>query len=109
VVAGTKLCKVWKAMYDEQVAEKNADPKYAELFDYLTKHTNQSMRSVVEVDFLYSTLFAEQEAGLKLPEWTKNVFPNKMRMPFMLSLALLSYNETMQRLKVGKIMHFIKS
>lgn len=88
-------------MYNEQLAEKNADPKFTELFDTLSKHTNQTMRSVTPVDYLYSTLLAQQEAGLKLPEWTKNVFPHKMREPFMLSLALLSYNETMQRLKAG--------
>lgn len=80
--------------------EKNA--MFAELFDYLSKYTNQSMRNIVDVDFLYSTLQTQQEAGLKLPDWTKNVFPNKMRTPFMLSLALLSYNKTLQRLKVGK-------
>lgn len=95
-------------MYDELVAEKNADPKYTELFDYLSKHTNQSMHNVVEVDFLYSTFQTQQEAGLKLPEWTKNVFPNKMRNPFMVSLALLSYNETLQRFKIGKkLFYFI--
>lgn len=90
-------------MYKEQVAQKDADPKFAELFDYLSKHTNQSMRSVLPVDFLYSTLLSEQDAGLKLPEWTKNVFPHKMREPFMLSLALLAYNETLQRLNVGML------
>lgn len=89
-------------MYEELLEEANADPMFAELFDYLSKHTNQTMRSVLNVDFLYSTLQTQQEAGLKLPDWTKNVFPNKMRTPFMLSLALLSYNQTLQRLKVGK-------
>ncbi|CAK1600116.1 unnamed protein product [Parnassius mnemosyne] len=108
IVAQTKPCKVWKSMYQELLDEKNADPKFAELFDYLSKHTNQSMRSVLDVDFLYSTLLAQQDAGLKLPEWTKNVFPNKMRTPFMLSLALLSYNKTLQRLKVGPILAEIK-
>ncbi|KAH9638955.1 hypothetical protein HF086_005036 [Spodoptera exigua] len=65
----------------------------------LPKELDNSMRSVVPVDFLYSTLLSEQEAGLKLPEWTRTVFPSKMKTPFMLSLALLSYNETLQRLK----------
>ncbi|KPJ13773.1 Lysosomal acid phosphatase, partial [Papilio machaon] len=102
IVAQTKPCKVWKSMYEELLEEANADPKFSELFDYLSKHTNQSMRSVLDVDFLYSTLQTQQEAGLKLPDWTKNVFPNKMRTPFMLSLALLSYNQTLQRLKIGK-------
>lgn len=89
-------------MYQELLAEKNADSKYSELFDYLSKHTNQSMRNILEVDFLFSTLQSQQEAGLKLPEWTKNVFPTKMKQPFMLSLALLSYNESLRRLHTGE-------
>ncbi|VVC88655.1 unnamed protein product [Leptidea sinapis] len=104
IVAGTKSCKLWKRMYDEILAEKDSDPKFVELFDYLSKHTNQSLRSVVDVDYLYSTLQTEQEAGLKLPEWTRNVFPNKMREPFMLSLALMSYNESMHRFKAGPLL-----
>ncbi|XP_068628776.1 lysosomal acid phosphatase-like [Battus philenor] len=108
IVAQTKPCKVSKAMYEELLNEKNADPKFSEIFDYLSKHTNQSMRSILDVDFLYSTLQTQQEAGLKLPDWTKNVFPNKMRTPFMLSLALLSYNKTLQRLKVGPFLDEIK-
>lgn len=102
IVAATKPCKYWKEMYQELLSEKNADPKFSELFDYLSKHTNQSLRSVLDVDFLYSTLLTQQDGGLKIPEWTKNVFPNKMRVPFMLSLALLCYNETLQRLHTGK-------
>lgn len=101
-MAATKPCKAHKAMYQELLADADSDPKFFELFDYLSKHTNQTMHSVLPVDFLFSTLMAEQEAGLKLPEWTKTVFPNKMKVPFMLSLALLSYNETLQRLQMGK-------
>ncbi|KAG6455567.1 lysosomal acid phosphatase-like [Manduca sexta] len=108
IVAGTKPCKEFKAMYQEHLAEKDADPKFSDLFDYLSKYTNQTMRSILEVDFLYSTLQTEQEAGLKIPDWTKNVFPNKMRMPFMLSLALLSYNETLQRLHIGSLLGEVK-
>lgn len=107
MIAATKACKLHKAMYKEQLAEKDADPKFTELFDYLSKHTNQSMRSVLPVDFLYSTLLSEQDAGLKLPDWTKTVFPAKMRTPFMLSLALLSYNETLQRLQMGKLVFLL--
>lgn len=89
-------------MYNELLEEKNADPQFTELFDCLSKHTNQSMRSILEVDFLYSTLQTQQEAGLKLPEWTKNVFPHKMHFPFMLSLAILSYNETLRKFHTGE-------
>ncbi|CAG4921724.1 unnamed protein product [Colias eurytheme] len=109
IVAATKPCKAWKRMYEELLDEKNSDTKYTELFDYLSKHTNQTMRSVLNVDFLYSTLNTQQEAGLKLPEWTKNVFPIKMRQPFMLSLALLSYNDSLQRLHTGPLLGKIRS
>ncbi|CAG9107333.1 unnamed protein product [Plutella xylostella] len=104
IVAATKPCKHWKAMYDEILAEKNADPKFTELFDVLSKNTNQTMRSILDVDFLFSTLSTQQEAGLKIPEWTKNVFPHKMRYPFTLSLSLLSYNESLQRLHTGPLL-----
>lgn len=89
-------------MYDGLLENVNSDPKFTEVFDYLSKYTNQSVRSVLDVDFLYSTLQTQQEAGLKLPEWTKNVFPHKMKVPFMLSLALLSYNSTLQKFHTGK-------
>lgn len=108
IVAGTKPCAKWKAMYAEQLAEKNSDPKFNEVFENLSKYTNQTVRSVLDVDYLYSTLATEQEAGLKLPEWTKNLFPHKMRLPFMLSLALLSYNESMQRLQIGPMLNEIR-
>ncbi|XP_075981914.1 lysosomal acid phosphatase-like isoform X2 [Anticarsia gemmatalis] len=108
VIASTKPCKVWKEMYEEQLALHNGDPKFQELFDYLTKHTNQTLRSILPTDFLYSTLLTEQEAGLKLPDWTKNVFPTKMRTPFMLSLAMLSYNETLQRLQIGELLKQVR-
>lgn len=109
IVAGTKACKIWKAMYQEQLAIQDTDPKFTELFDYLTKHTNQTLRSILHTDFLYSTLQSEQEAGLKLPDWTKTVFPSKMRTPFMLSLAMLSFNETLQRLQIGPLLKEVRT
>ncbi|XP_063634428.1 lysosomal acid phosphatase-like isoform X2 [Cydia splendana] len=101
IVASTKPCKVWKAMYEELLEKSNKDAKYTKLFEYLSNHTAQDMHSVLEVDFLYSTFLSQQEAGLKIPEWTKNYFPNQMRSAFMQSLALLSHNHTLQRFKVG--------
>lgn len=108
IIAATKPCKNWYTMYKEQLAIQDSDPKYSELFDYLTKHTNQTLRSVLDTDFLYSTLLSEQDAGLKLPDWTKTVFPAKMRTPAMISLALLSYNETLLRLKLGPLLKEVR-
>ncbi|XP_063373023.1 lysosomal acid phosphatase-like [Cydia amplana] len=104
IVASTKPCKVWKAMYEELLEKSNKDAKYTKLFEYLSNHTGQDMHSVLEVDFLYSTFLSQQEAGLKIPEWTKNYFPNQMRSAFMHSLALLSHNHTLQRFKVGPLL-----
>ncbi|XP_041974334.1 lysosomal acid phosphatase-like [Aricia agestis] len=108
IVAATKPCKAWKKMYNDILAETDKDPKFTEIFDYLSKHTNESMRSVLKVDYLYSALLSQQTAGLKLPEWTKNVFPSDMRLPFMTSLALLSYNPQMQRLHTGPLLGDIR-
>ncbi|CAH2099627.1 unnamed protein product [Euphydryas editha] len=108
IVAATKPCKAWKTIYNGLLENMNTDPKFTELFDYLSKYTNQSMRSVVDVDFLYSTLQTEQEAGLKIPEWTKNVFPHKMKVPFMLSLALPSYDSSLQKFHTGPLLSEIR-
>ncbi|KAJ2943881.1 hypothetical protein O0L34_g8205 [Tuta absoluta] len=108
MVAATKSCKIWKEMYNELLAEKNADPKFRETFEYVSKNANESMYSIMKLDYLYSTFLAQQDFGLKLPDWTRNVFPNKMRTPFMLSLALLTYNQTMQRFRVGPLLGEIK-
>lgn len=97
----------------------------AELFKYLTQHTGQvisfifmhpllmnifilnfkpriqNVTNTNDVEFLYNTLYIEHEMGLKLPEWTKSVFPDKLLPLAVRNLALLSETPYMRKMKGG--------
>jgi prostatic aicd phosphatase len=57
-----------------------------EMYRELTYLTGMDIKTPDDVQSLYSTLRAETEYGLKLPEWTRNYYPNKL-----LNLTELSY------------------
>lgn len=63
------------------ILKKNKD-----LLDYLSLHSGREVRSLQDVDFLYSVLNIESLYNLTLPNWTKEVFPDKMK-----PLAALRY------------------
>nr|CAD7202037.1 unnamed protein product [Timema douglasi] len=85
----------------EDIAQVNLDN--AELYSYLTEKTGKDIDSILEVEYLYNTLEIEERNGLPLPEWTKTVYPGKMKYLASLSLALFSHNDIMRRLNGGPV------
>lgn len=75
--------------------------KYANLMRELSRHTGRNVTSAEGVFDIYTTLLAEKEFGLRLPDWTKKFFPHKMQRLTDISYALNSRTEEMQRLKSG--------
>nr|CAD7201931.1 unnamed protein product [Timema douglasi] len=75
----------------------------AELYSYLTEKTGKDIDSILEVEYLYNTLEIEERNGLPLPEWTKTVYPGKMKYLASLSLALFTHNDIMRRLNGGPV------
>lgn len=72
-----------------------------ELFDNLTRITGLSIKTPDDVQSLYSTLRAESDFGLTLPEWTKDYYPEKLLPLTTLSYVLNVYNDEMKKLKGG--------
>lgn len=72
-----------------------------ELLDNLTSLTGMDIKTPDDVQSLFSTLKAESEFGLKLPEWTKGYYPDKMLPLTTLSYILNIYNDELKRLKGG--------
>ncbi|XP_065086234.1 venom acid phosphatase Acph-1 [Ochlerotatus camptorhynchus] len=72
-----------------------------ELFDNLTLITGMNIKTPDDVQSLYSTLKAESEFGLQLPEWTKDYYPEKMLPLTTLSYVLNVYNDELKKLKGG--------
>lgn len=75
--------------------------KLHDLYAYLTKYSGTVVTSIVDVEYLYNNLFIESLYNLTLPDWTKPVFPEKMRPWAQLSFAISTYTPDLARLKVG--------
>lgn len=90
-------CPVVKSILD-----KNAD-----LLKYLSEHTGENISDVNSASGLWDTLYAESHANLTLPDWTTNVFPDKM-MPITLLWAL-SFGSTprLARFSSGTFLHTV--
>lgn len=75
------------------------------MFKELTKLTGMPIKTPDDVQSLYGTLRAEQEHGLRLPDWTAKYFPNKLQP---LTEASFIYNiqtDELKRLKAGPFLH----
>ncbi|XP_068907606.1 venom acid phosphatase Acph-1-like [Tenebrio molitor] len=80
--------------YQKHLSELTASPKVVQeleqhktIFEYLSKQSGLDVKTYGESLLLYECLWSEQEYGLTLPDWTKNVYPEPLR-----DLALKSYS-----------------
>jgi prostatic aicd phosphatase len=80
----------------KKVLEENAA-----LFENLTRITGLETKTPDDVQCLYSTLKAEQEFGLKLPDWTLDYFPKKIQSLTDKSYIYNAFNAELKRLKGG--------
>lgn len=92
----------------------------AALYTLLTKHTGkvsiypaysalslfslcvlQNITNVLDVELLYNTLKIETDAGLTLPDWTENIYPDRLVPMAERSYKLLTETNLMKRVKGG--------
>jgi len=73
----------------------------SQLYAYLTEKTGENVTDMVHVDFVYDTLFIESLYNKTLPEWTKDVFPDKMKPLRDLSFTLTTWTPELRRLRSG--------
>ncbi|GAB0088473.1 venom acid phosphatase Acph-1 [Sergentomyia squamirostris] len=94
--------------YPESVEEVLKSPEvqqkitpYESMMKELTEITGLQIKTPDDIQSLYGTLKAEEEYGLKLPEWTKRFFPDKLSPLTELSYVWNVYTDEMKRLKAG--------
>ncbi|KAK9876227.1 hypothetical protein WA026_012528 [Henosepilachna vigintioctopunctata] len=78
--------------------------KFRPTFDAVSKLTGQSMKDFADAEDVYSTLLAEKNFNLTLPDWTKDYFPEKLEEPTVFFYVFNSYTEKMKRLKGGVLL-----
>lgn len=81
----------------------NATKEENEIFSYLSQHMGELVDDFHQVEVYYATLLIEKRKGLKLPKWTKKVFPHKMREVAAKSITVYTWNKFMKRMYGGPI------
>ncbi|XP_014094596.1 venom acid phosphatase Acph-1 isoform X1 [Bactrocera oleae] len=74
---------------------------YLDMLSELSLLTGMNLTQPEDVQSLYLTLLAEQEFGLKLPDWTKSYFPQQMQFLTDQSYIYNVYTSEMQKIKAG--------
>ena len=77
------------------------------VFKYLTNHTGAKITNLLDIDYLYDTLFIENLYNKTLPPWTHQVFPDKMKPMKDLSFKLSTWTHEMKRLRSGPLVQSI--
>uniref|UniRef100_A0A0A9XGP6 acid phosphatase n=2 Tax=Lygus hesperus TaxID=30085 RepID=A0A0A9XGP6_LYGHE len=103
----TRGCPKFNQLLSEVLESKEVKDsvlKNKELYDYLTEKSGTNVRNPYDVEDIYSTLKAEEGINLKLPEWTKTVYPSQMEKESARIFTLNTYNNDLIRLKGGPLL-----
>eukprot|EP00092_Neocalanus_flemingeri_P066447 GFUD01080948.1.p1 GENE.GFUD01080948.1~~GFUD01080948.1.p1 ORF type:complete len:411 (-),score=130.18 GFUD01080948.1:107-1339(-) len=81
----------------KSIYEDNKD-----LFEYISKHSGWSIKSIERLDEIYDTLLIEDLYNKTLPDWTQAVFPGgKFEQLRNIFFTLDSFDQEMKRLQGG--------
>ncbi|XP_046617069.1 prostatic acid phosphatase-like [Neodiprion virginianus] len=83
---------------------RKIDDDNQELYNYLSKKAGTMVQSVSDVSGIYNTLFIEVLYNRTLPEWTKSVYPDKLKPLADFSFTVEAHNKLLQRLKSGRLL-----
>lgn len=93
-----ELKRVEKETHYADIISENS-----ELFKNLSKITGSKIATLDDVQSLYSTLKAEQDLGLKLPEWTTDLMPQLLNLTIQ-SYIYNVYTPELRKLKGGNFL-----
>ncbi|XP_012275172.1 prostatic acid phosphatase-like [Orussus abietinus] len=107
LLAGKKYCSRYnyelaKVLASEEMKKINEENR--KLYAYLTEKSGKSVASLEEVEYIYNILYIESLYNKTLPEWTKSVFPDKLKPLAAESFKTPAYNKILQRLKSGPLL-----
>ena len=82
---------------------KRYNEEHADLYRYTSEHSGKNIHDPETLQGLCDTLFIEQLNNLTLPNWTKEVYPEKMLPVAVYSFTLPAKTKLLQKLKIGKL------
>ncbi|EDV97978.1 lysosomal acid phosphatase [Drosophila grimshawi] len=90
---------VWEVMHLPEVVELHE--QNSKLLQELTNITGLNVSYTHDVTNVYISLQSQQVYGLKMPKWTRNYYPDKMRPLAVKSYTYDAYTTEMRKLKGG--------
>jgi len=98
-------CPRFTELQEQLVHSEDFRQMYLEnkqLFDYISNNTGLNLTNIVDLEYVYDTLYIEKANNLTLPNWTKPVFPGgKFQELRDLSFTVDTYTKELKRLKGG--------
>lgn len=94
--------------YDEMLKKLHENPphdvlKHLNFLKYLSRETGMNITTIYDMEYLYDTLDIEEQNGLVLPNWAKEIFPDKMYPILIRSQNLVTETPFMLKIKGGMI------
>ncbi|KAJ8680223.1 hypothetical protein QAD02_016010 [Eretmocerus hayati] len=107
VLAGKKYCdkynyELQKVLTSPEMQALNEEN--AELYKYLSEKSGKSIATLEELEYLFNTLMIEEKFNKTLPDWTKSVYPDKLKPLADKSFTVPAYNKALRRLKSGPLL-----
>ncbi|KAI8430693.1 hypothetical protein MSG28_000883 [Choristoneura fumiferana] len=110
VLAMQRKCPAYDIALEElQESKEYTDrlSQYQGLMDYLTAYTGAKIKDYNDISYVYNTLYIETLYNFTLPNWTRTVYPDKMREPSCYSFRTATMTPLLARLKVGPLIQEI--
>lgn len=70
---------------------------------------SQNITTLNHIERLYNILYIQEINGLKLPDWTRSIYPEKLLSVAERNLALLTETNFMKRIRGGKFFLCVSS
>ncbi|XP_063219004.1 lysosomal acid phosphatase-like [Bacillus rossius redtenbacheri] len=112
ILAAKKPCPRYSEEYErvENSPEMQIiNKKNAPLYSYLTENAGMVIQTVTDVEYFYNTLFIEELYNFTLPNWTKSVYPEKLKPLADFSFLLPTKTKILKKLKTGPLLGEITS
>ncbi|CAG9864598.1 unnamed protein product [Phyllotreta striolata] len=99
-------CPTYEKSYAKLLAGKEfvkLNESLQGLYEYLTNNTGETIDDLHSAETICDTLGIEEGVGLKLPEWTKKVYPEQLKKVYKYWLKSLTYTKELKRFYVGSL------
>ncbi|KAL2719342.1 putative acid phosphatase 5 isoform X2 [Vespula squamosa] len=105
IVVKAPCPKLKQALAEAYVNESiKSDGKLENYYKELTMHTQQPMKTITDIEFLYNLFDIQTKYNLELPNWAKKFYNDEMKNIAARALTLLTSNTLLQRLHGGPLL-----